>query len=222
MKKRKKWYETYDQKSLLMAGLLLLLPVGIGLTFLNYAVILGIPFLIMGTASTLLGLYLLLKKILTAEKKLRCPLCHNAQKVLKGTKAYYCDSCRELITVKEAHEVQEYEEDLTHIREWAPYAKVMFNYHAAREYEKEGKINEAVELYLENIRENFSLGMDHYERALTLLEEVGRYELAIEICERAMKPGAIKFDESLRGRAREYVELEFGSRLNRLKRKLQG
>lgn len=223
MTKRKKWYETYDEKSLLMGGLLLLIPLGAGLTFLKYAVIVGIPFLVMGVASTLLGLYLWMKKVLIREKTLQCPRCSHKQRVLKRTTAYYCESCRELILVKEARVVEEDEEESTDVREWAPYAKVMFNYHAAREYEKEGRIDEAIELYLINIEENpTSLGIDHYERAATLLEKRGRYAQAIEVCEKAMRPGAIKFDDSLRVTGLEYVEREFGRRLRRLRRKLEG
>ncbi len=218
---KKRWYETYDERALMAAGFLFLIPLGAGLRYLEFATLLGIPFLVMGVASASLGLYLWLKKVLARQVRVRCPHCSRDQKVSKTSTAYYCDFCGQMVQIKDAQKLGEDETEAVDIRLWAPYARVTLSYQEALKLEDAGRIDEAIDIHLANIRENSSLGLTHYEKAASLLEEQGRYAEAIEVCTKALQPGAIRFDESLRGRGKEYAQKEFGTRLTRLRRALE-
>ncbi len=64
-------------------------------------------------------------------------------------------------------------------------------YNQAVRLEKEGKIDEAIEIYLENVKRYKTPGIAHFERPAILLEKQGRYKEAIKVCDMALKLKAV-------------------------------
>ncbi len=87
------------------------------------------------------------------------------------------------------------------------------NYNRAKELEKQGQIDKALEVYL-SILEYVPPGTDYYNRPCIILEKKKEYALAIEICDLAIKCVS-------EGRfGRNASDDEFIHRKNRLIRKM--
>lgn len=85
-------------------------------------------------------------------------------------------------------------------------------YEKARNLERAGFINEALDIYLNILKEFSPIETAYYERPAILLEKLKRYSEAIVICERAItKIDNIYFHAN---------PDEFQHRINRLKKKL--
>lgn len=97
-------------------------------------------------------------------------------------------------------------------REEKSFNKVFNKYQKARELEKSGKLDNALEIYLK-ILENCPPGTDYYIRPCIILERKHQYTQAIEICDLAIKNiriGRFNADEN-----------EFLHRKNRLLKKIE-
>lgn len=104
-------------------------------------------------------------------------------------------------------------------REDENFQKVYFSYQKARELEKKGKIDEALKIYLKNLKE-CPPGTDYYVRPCIILEKKHEYARAIEICDIAIKlcrEG--RFDLKKEGHFKS--EDEFAYRKERLIKKLE-
>lgn len=71
-------------------------------------------------------------------------------------------------------------------REEKSFNKVFNKYQKARELEKLGKVDNALEIYLK-ILENCPPGTDYYIRPCIILEKRHQYTQAVEICDLAIK-----------------------------------
>lgn len=97
-------------------------------------------------------------------------------------------------------------------REKKNFDKVFNSYQKARELEKSGKTDDALEIYLK-ILENCPSGTDYYIRPCIILEKKQQYAQAVELCDLAIKNiriGRFNADEN-----------EFLHRKNRLLKKMQ-
>ncbi|MBC5745620.1 hypothetical protein FMM74_019135 [Lachnospiraceae bacterium MD308] len=97
-------------------------------------------------------------------------------------------------------------------REEKSFNKVFNRYQKARELEKSGKLDNALEIYLK-ILKNCPPGTDYYVRPCIILEKKHQYTQAVELCDLAIKNiriGRFNADEN-----------EFLHRKNRLLRKIE-
>ena len=97
-------------------------------------------------------------------------------------------------------------------REEKSFNKVFNKYQKARELEKSGKVDDALEIYLK-ILENCPPGTDYYIRPCIILEKKHQYAQAIEICDLAIK--------NIRIERFSADENEFLHRKNRLLKKIE-
>ena len=71
-------------------------------------------------------------------------------------------------------------------KELAKFDRVLALHKEAHDLEKQGKLEEAITLYLENLKEHPD-GTVYYERPCIVLEKLGRYDEAINICNMALQ-----------------------------------
>ena len=71
-------------------------------------------------------------------------------------------------------------------KEQAKFDRVLALHKEAYDLEKQGKLEEAITLYLKNLKEHPD-GTVYYERPCIALEKLGRYDEAINICNMALQ-----------------------------------
>lgn len=96
-------------------------------------------------------------------------------------------------------------------RKLANYNVILKRYQKARELEKNGQSEEALEIYLDII-ENRPPGTDYYIRPCIILEKQKQYKKAIDICEFAIA--------EINNKSFNADPSEFHNRIERLKKKL--
>lgn len=161
-----------------------------------------------------------------------CKGCGKSGYFLKLNKDLLCEECvdlqnKEMTLIEFAEELVKWHEgkgsikrvssymkaqDAKSQREEKSFSKVFNKYQKARELEKSGKEDNALEIYLK-ILENCPPGTDYYIRPCIILEKRHQYSQAVEICDLAIKNiriGRFNADEN-----------EFLYRKNRLLKKLE-
>lgn len=86
-------------------------------------------------------------------------------------------------------------------------------YEKAREFERMGLLDKALEIYIDIINNYSPIGTVYYERPAIILEKLKRYSEVIVICEKAISKIDNKYFHA--------NPLEFQRRIDRVKKKLQ-
>ena len=88
------------------------------------------------------------------------------------------------------------------------FDRIYNQYEKAVSLEKEGKLEEALALHVDNLK-NIPEGSVYYERPCIVLDKLGRYDEAIQICELAIEQiKANKFNADLSSFMRRKERLE--------------
>lgn len=96
----------------------------------------------------------------------------------------------------------------------ADFDKYYPMYEKARELEKNGNMEDALNVYL-SILDNYApVGINYYERPAILLEKQGRYEEALNVCDMALN------NKTFTPPTHKAVQENFTKRKNRLLRKI--
>lgn len=172
-----KWYHSYNDPTILVGAICCVL---LGAFLMSKSlVIIGIPFVLVGIGVVFLFTISKLNNPLRKRKVVQyeCPNCGAVRRVLNTTVRYVCEECKSLVVVRKVAE--------TGVS--LPFAKVVGDFRKARYLESKGRLDEALELYLSNIRNCEGVSLVHYERAAAILEQQGRIAEAVVLLEQAMK-----------------------------------
>jgi tetratricopeptide (TPR) repeat protein len=217
--RKSKWYESYNKVTFMLAGLGCLIPLGLLLTLSGVGLIIGGPFLFVGGLLVILAVFAYAIEIWKNRQTVPffCPYCDHRQRVKGMSVSYSCRKCGNRVIVRSTDVMNEKlsdNEDVLTLRERVPFARVVLNYNKARKMESEGRLDEALDIYLENIESNEKVSIGHYERAVSILEKKGELKQALQLAETAQ---TIRYPQR---DLREYANRVFSKRVAGLKRKL--
>jgi tetratricopeptide (TPR) repeat protein len=217
--RRSKWYQSYNKITFLLAGLCFLIPVGVAFT-ISLDIMVGGPFVLVGGILVILAILAYSIEIWENVSSIPffCPYCDGRQRVKRKSAAYLCKKCGNQVVVRTAEEINaklEGAENALTLKIRIPFAKIVLNYNKARKLEAQGRFHEALELYLDNIQTNKKVSINHYERAISILENEGHLEKALELAEAAIK---IRYPQE---DLREYANSVLSKKIRRLKEKME-
>lgn len=204
----------------MLAGLGCLVPVGLLLVLSGAGLLIGGPFLLVGIGLIIMAILGYSVEIWKDRRTIPfyCPYCDHRQRVRGKSASYSCKKCGNLVIVKTAEDVKEDEsqrEGILRFRERVPFARIVLSYNEARQLEAEGRLREALEIYLDNIRSDEKVSVGHYERAVSILEKQGKIEEALELAQTAR---TIRYPQRT---LREYADRVFSKKIARLEKKLK-